>query len=147
MSVNITLLEMYNILMIFVEIFHDIGWYFATRIRIRLTKMKRIRIRNTVYHNQCFLYTILQNNDSSVISQFGLFTMYNFAARNSGELRCAAHCFPIEKAGRQDFMHMIIWPLINKDINSRKTMRGTRFMQYSVFHIKCRTWTLKLLSF
>ena len=28
--------------MIFVEIFHDFGWFFATRIRIRQTKMKRI---------------------------------------------------------------------------------------------------------
>ena len=26
---------MYDILMIFVEIFHDFGWFFATRIRIR----------------------------------------------------------------------------------------------------------------
>ena len=40
--------KMYDILMIlveFVEISHDFGWYFATRIRfmnlIRLTKMKR----------------------------------------------------------------------------------------------------------
>ena len=27
--------KMYDILMIFVEIFHDFGWFFATRIRIR----------------------------------------------------------------------------------------------------------------
>ena len=44
---------MYDILMIFVEIFEDFGRLFATRIRfiqrirIRVTKMKRIRIRNT----------------------------------------------------------------------------------------------------
>ena len=54
MSVNISIIvlkKMYDILMIFVEIFHDFGRFFATRIRfmkrIRLTKMKRIRIRNT----------------------------------------------------------------------------------------------------
>ena len=29
--------------MFFVEIFHDFGWFFATRIRIWLTKMKRIQ--------------------------------------------------------------------------------------------------------
>ena len=37
MSVNISLIvlkkKMYDILMIFVEIFHDFGWFFATRIR------------------------------------------------------------------------------------------------------------------
>ena len=27
--------KMYDILMIFVEIFHDFGWFFANRIRIR----------------------------------------------------------------------------------------------------------------
>ena len=27
--------KMYDILMIFVEIFHDFGWFFSTRIRIR----------------------------------------------------------------------------------------------------------------
>ena len=63
MSVNISLIvlkKIYDILMIlliYVEIFHIFGWFFATRIgsgsvslkriRIRLTKMKRIRIRNT----------------------------------------------------------------------------------------------------
>ena len=38
MSVNISLIvlkKMYDILMIFVEIFHDFGRFFATRIRIR----------------------------------------------------------------------------------------------------------------
>ena len=38
MSVNVSLIvmkKMYDILMIFVEIFHDFGWFFATRIRIR----------------------------------------------------------------------------------------------------------------
>ena len=33
----------------FVEIFHDFDRFFATWIRIRLTKMKRIRIRNTAF--------------------------------------------------------------------------------------------------
>ena len=37
--------------MIFVEIFHDFGGFFATWIRIRLTKMKRIRIRNIGLNN------------------------------------------------------------------------------------------------
>ena len=46
------------ILLIFVEIFHDFGWFFATRIR--MTKMKRIqtdpdpkhcKIKNITYDN------------------------------------------------------------------------------------------------
>ena len=40
------------IFLIFVEIFHDIGWLFATRIRIRLTKMKRIQTNPDPKH--CF---------------------------------------------------------------------------------------------
>ena len=42
MSVNISLIvleKMYDILMILVEIFHDFGWLFATRIRIRNTEI------------------------------------------------------------------------------------------------------------
>ena len=39
---------MYDILMIFVEIFHDFGWFFATRIR--LTKMKRIQTDPDPHH-------------------------------------------------------------------------------------------------
>ena len=45
MQVNISLLvlkKMYDILMIFVEIFHDFGLFFATRIQIRF-------IRNTAW--------------------------------------------------------------------------------------------------
>ena len=30
--------------------------------------------------------------------------------------------YTFEKAGRQDFMHMIARPLMNKDIENRKTM-------------------------
>ena len=41
------------------------------------------------------------------------------------ELRCASYCFPIEKAGRQDFKHMIALPSINRDIeNLEKKKRG-----------------------
>ena len=43
-------------------------------------------------------------------------------------IRWASHCFPIEKAGRQDFTHMIARPSINKDIKNRKTTWGTRYM-------------------
>ena len=32
-----------------VEIFHNFGWFFVTRIR--LAKMKQIRIRNTAYNH------------------------------------------------------------------------------------------------
>ena len=35
---------------------------------------------------------------------------------------CASHCFPVEKAGRQDFTHMIARPLINKDIHNRQAV-------------------------
>ena len=35
-------------------------------------------------------------------------------------IRCASHCFPIEKAGRQDFIHIIAQTSINKDIKDRK---------------------------
>ena len=37
-----------------------------------------------------------------------------------GEIRWASHCFPTEKAGTQDFTHMIARPSFNKDIEIRK---------------------------
>ena len=33
---------------------------------------------------------------------------------------CSSHCFQIEKSGRQDFLHMIDRPSINKDIKIDK---------------------------
>ena len=48
---------------------------------------------------------------------------------NQDQVRWASHCFPIEKAGKQDLMHMIVRPAINKDIKNRKAMRGTLHMQ------------------
>ena len=38
-------------------------------------------------------------------------------------IRWASHCFPIEKAGRQDLLEMIARPSINQDI---KKLRYTR---------------------
>ena len=35
-------------------------------------------------------------------------------------LRWSSHCYPSEKAGRQDFTYMIALPSIKKDIKSRK---------------------------
>ena len=35
------------------------------------------------------------------------------------QVRCASNCFPIEKAGRPDFMHKIARHLINKEIKNR----------------------------
>ena len=43
-------------------------------------------------------------------------------------VRWASHCFPIEKARRQDFTHMIARPSINKDIENQKTVRGTLYV-------------------
>ena len=44
---NIFETKKYDICVIFVDIFHDFGWYFATRIRfmkrIRVAEMKRIQ--------------------------------------------------------------------------------------------------------
>ena len=42
-------------------------------------------------------------------------------------IRWPSYCFPIEKTGRQDFMHNNARPSINKHIKNRKTMRGARF--------------------
>ena len=36
------------------------------------------------------------------------------------KLRSYSHCFPIEKVGRQDLMHLIARPSINKDIKIGK---------------------------
>ena len=31
----------------------------------------------------------------------------------NSQIRLASHCFPIQRAGRQNFMHMLARPLIN----------------------------------
>ena len=51
-----------------------------------------------------------------------LFTIFYLIKQYSpfGEIRWASHCFPTEKAGTQDFTHMIARPSFNKDIEIRK---------------------------
>ena len=58
-----------------------------------------------------------------VMCTFGSITLRN--------IRSASHCFPIEKAGRQDFMHMIDLRAI-KTLKNRKTMRGTQYLYVKV---------------
>ena len=39
-----------------------------------------------------------------------------FQNKVQGKVTCPSHCFPIKKAGRQDFPHIIAWPSINQDM-------------------------------
>ena len=59
-----------------------------------------------------------------------VFNFYSKSRQHLMDLRWASHCFPSKKAGRQDFMHMIARPSINKDIKNRKTMRDTCLLQF-----------------
>ena len=57
----------------------------------------------------------------------------------------ALYCFPVDKAGRKDFMHMIARLSIEKDIKNRKTMRGTLYLiQYTLYIHESRLY-LKLV--
>ena len=39
-----------------------------------------------------------------------------------------SYCFPVEKADRQEFIHIDSSTFINEDIKIRKTMRGTQLL-------------------
>ena len=65
----IVLNKMYDILMIlliYVEIFNDFGWFFAIRIRIRVAKMKRIQTNPDPKHC-CLVQDLGQGLEDSLL--------------------------------------------------------------------------------